>query len=88
MGELRSIYLFRMAGAINVGYEAGDKSSEITVMREFIKETELEKAKLTLDAHHCNPETMTQIEQAGGKYLISGKRKPTKITSTPNGKFT
>lgn len=59
--------------------QAGDKSSEITVMREFIKETELEKAKLTLDAHHCNPETMTQIEQAGGKYLIQVKENQPKL---------
>jgi hypothetical protein len=43
----------------------GDKSSEIPVMREFLKETGLEKAKISLDAHHCNAETMSQIEQAG-----------------------
>jgi hypothetical protein len=46
--------------------QVGDKSSEITVMREFLKETGLEKGKTSLDAHHCNPETMTKIEQAGG----------------------
>jgi D-ribose pyranose/furanose isomerase RbsD len=50
--------------------QAGDKSSEVTVMRKLMKETGLEKAKMSLDAHHCNPETMTQIEQAGGQYLI------------------
>jgi predicted transposase YbfD/YdcC len=53
--------------------QAGDKSSEITVMRDFMKETGLEKSKITLDGHHCNPETMTQIEQAGGHYLIQVK---------------
>jgi predicted transposase YbfD/YdcC len=53
--------------------QAGDKSSEITVMREFMKETGLEKSNMSLDAHHCNPETMAQIEQAGGKYLIQVK---------------
>lgn len=51
----------------------GEKSSEITVVREFIKETGLEKHKLTLDAHHCNPETTAQINQAGGSYLIQVK---------------
>lgn len=35
--------------------QAGDKSSEITVTRGFLKETGLEKAKISLDAHHCNP---------------------------------
>jgi len=59
--------------------QAGDKSSEITVMREFIKETGLEKAKMSLDAHHCNPETMTQIEQAGGQYLIQVKENQPKL---------
>jgi predicted transposase YbfD/YdcC len=59
--------------------QVGDKSSEITVMREFLKETGLEKAKISLDAHHCNPETMTQIEQAGGLYLIQVKENQPKL---------
>ena len=59
--------------------QAGDKSSEITVMRELMKETGLEKAKMSLDAHHCNPETMTQIEQAGGQYLIQIKENLPKL---------
>ena len=59
--------------------QVGDKSSEIPVMREFLKETGLEKAKISLDAHHCNPETMTQIEQAGGLYLIQVKENQPKL---------
>jgi predicted transposase YbfD/YdcC len=59
--------------------QAGDKSSEITVMREFLKETGLEKAKISLDAHHCNPETMTQIEQSKGIYLIQAKENQPKL---------
>ena len=59
--------------------QAGDKSSEITVMRELMKETGLEKAKMSLDAHHCNPETMMQIEQAGGQYLIQVKENQPKL---------
>lgn len=59
--------------------QAGDKSSEITVMREFMKDTGLEKSKISLDAHHCNPETMTQIEQAGGQYLIQVKENQPKL---------
>jgi predicted transposase YbfD/YdcC len=59
--------------------QAGDKSSEITVMREFLKETGLEKAKISLDAHHCNPETMAQIEQANGLYLIQAKENQPKL---------
>lgn len=59
--------------------QAGDKSSEITVMREFLKETGLENGKISLDAHHCNPETMTQVEQAGGLYLIQVKENQPKL---------
>ncbi len=43
-------------------------------MREFLKETGLENGKVSLDAHHCIPETMTQVEQAGGLYLIQVKK--------------
>jgi predicted transposase YbfD/YdcC len=53
--------------------QVGDKASEITVMRDFLKETGLDKHKVSLDAHHCNPETMAQIEQAGGQHLIQIK---------------
>jgi predicted transposase YbfD/YdcC len=56
-----------------------DKPSEITVMREFLTETGLEKANISLDAHHCNPETMTQIAQAGGLYLIQVKENQPKL---------
>lgn len=59
--------------------QAGDKSSEIIVMREFLKDTGLEKAKISLDAHHCNPETMTQIEQSKGIYLIQVKENQPKL---------
>jgi predicted transposase YbfD/YdcC len=59
--------------------QVGDKSSEITVMREFLKETGLEKAKISLDAHHCNPETMTQVEQADGVFLIQVKENQPKL---------
>ncbi len=37
--------------------QEGKKSSEIPVVRELLKKTELEKQKITLDAHHCNPLT-------------------------------
>jgi predicted transposase YbfD/YdcC len=57
----RTDYVLKVAHA----RQAGEKSSEITVMREFLKETGLEKHTISLDAHHCNPETTKQIEQAG-----------------------
>ena len=53
--------------------QEGTKSSEIPVVRELLKRTGLEKQNITLDAHHCNPITTAQIQQAGGTYLIQVK---------------
>jgi predicted transposase YbfD/YdcC len=51
----------------------GEKSSEITVVRDFLKETGLEQKKISLDAHHCNPDSLGQIELAGGTFLVQVK---------------
>ena len=59
--------------------QVGDKSSEIPVVRELLKETGLEANKISLDAHHCNPETMTQVNQKGGFYLIQVKENQPKL---------
>ena len=53
--------------------QIGSKSSEIPVVRTLLQETGLEKQKVSLDAHHCNPKTTAQIHQAGGVYLTQGK---------------
>jgi predicted transposase YbfD/YdcC len=52
---------------------SGVKSSEITAVRELLRETGLEKEKVTLDALHMNPITTAQINRAGGVYLIQVK---------------
>jgi len=41
----------------------GPKSSEVTVVRNLLRETGLEKGKVTLDALHCNPTTTAQIHR-------------------------
>jgi len=53
--------------------QSGTKSSEIPIVRELLKQTGLESQKITLDAHHCNPETTTQIALATGIYLTQVK---------------
>lgn len=53
--------------------QGGDKSSEIPVVRELLKDSGLEKQKILLDAHHFNPITTTQIHQADGIYLTQVK---------------
>ena len=53
--------------------QSGDKSSEIPVVRELLKGSGLENQKISLDAHHFNPMTTTQIHQAKGVYLTQVK---------------
>jgi predicted transposase YbfD/YdcC len=53
--------------------QSGTKSSEIPVVRKLLKEHGLEKHKISLDAHHCNPETTRQIALAKGIYLTQVK---------------
>jgi predicted transposase YbfD/YdcC len=52
---------------------SGPKSSEITAARELLRETGLEKGKVTLDALHMNPITTAQINLASGMYIIQVK---------------
>ncbi len=53
--------------------QCGDKSSEIPEVRTLLKDSGLEKQKVSLDAHHFNPITTAQIHQAGGIYLTQAK---------------
>ena len=52
---------------------SGPKSSEITAARDLLRETGLEKGKITLDALHMNPTTTAQINLASGTYIIQVK---------------
>lgn len=51
----------------------GSKASEIPVVRALLKASGLEKHNVPLDAHHCNPTTTAQIQQAGGQYVLQVK---------------
>ena len=76
-GEQQSVVLALSHGQRKILAQApmkGRKASEITVVRELLKQTGLEGQKVTLDAHHCNPKTTTQLHQAGGEYLIQVKQ--------------
>lgn len=53
--------------------QTGNKSSEIPVVRDLLKNSGMERQKVSLDAHHFNPLTTSQIHQAGGLYLIQVK---------------
>jgi predicted transposase YbfD/YdcC len=58
---------------------SGPKTSEITAARELLRETGLDKGKVTLDALHMNPITTTQINLAGGIYIIQVKDNQEKL---------
>ena len=53
--------------------QSGDKSSEIPEVRTLLKDSGLEKRKVSMDAHHFNPATTAQIHQAGGIYTPHGQ---------------
>jgi predicted transposase YbfD/YdcC len=53
--------------------QCGDKSSEIPVVRELLRDSGLGKQKISLDAHHFNPKTTAQIHQDKGIYLTQVK---------------
>lgn len=53
--------------------QSGDKSSEIPVVRELLTASGLETQKITLDAQHINPTTLSQVATAGGIYLVQVK---------------
>jgi len=57
----------------------GPKSSEIPSVRQLLEESGLAKQKVTLDAHHCNPKTTAQINDAGGIFLTQVKDNQPKL---------
>ncbi len=54
-------------------YYAGDKESEVPVVRKLLEESELAQQKISFDALHCKPKTLEIITRAGGKYLVGLK---------------
>ena len=53
--------------------QSGEKSSEITVVRQLLAKTGLDRHKISLDAHHCNPKTTAQIASKKGLYVTQVK---------------
>ncbi len=52
----------------------GSKGEERAAVQELLKETGLEKKRVSLDALHLIPKTTTQINQTGGKFVIQVKK--------------
>jgi len=54
-------------------YYAGDKESEVPIVRKLLAADNLASQKISLDALHCKPATLEIIAQRKGKYLVGLK---------------
>lgn len=54
-------------------YYNGIKQSEIPTVRQLLREKGLLSQKVSLDALHCNPQTLRLMERNGGIYLVGLK---------------
>lgn len=57
----------------------GKKESEIPAVRELLKATQSIHQKVTMDALHLNPETLSLINESGGYFLVGLKGNQSKI---------
>lgn len=54
-------------------YYSGKKESEVPAVRKLLKDNNLEREKISLDALHCKPDTLQPINEAKGIYLVGLK---------------
>lgn len=54
-------------------YYSGVKESEILTVRQLLDKSGLSSEKVSLDALHCNPQTLELIAESKGKYLVGLK---------------
>lgn len=54
-------------------YYAGEKESEVPVVRKLLEKGHLAARKISLDALHCKPLTLGLISESGGKYVVGVK---------------
>lgn len=54
-------------------YYSGRKESEVPTVRKLLKDNNLEREKISLDALHCKPDTLEPINEANGIYLVGLK---------------
>ena len=54
-------------------YYAGEKESEVPLVRKIFKESGLASQKTSFDALHCKPLTLSIVSAGGGKYLVGLK---------------
>lgn len=65
-------------------YYCGKKESEVPVVRKLLKENDLSSQKISLDALHCEPKTLSVITQASGKYIVGLKNNQKQLVGQIN----
>lgn len=61
---------------------SGAKESEVTVVRDLLKQTGLVGDKISLDAGHAYPDTLEPIHEAGGIYVVQIKQNQPQLFKT------
>lgn len=65
-----------------IARQTASKSNEIPLVQEMLKEFSLEKMILTLDALHCQTETLAAIIESKNDYVVQVKRNQKKTVRT------
>ena len=68
-----------IAEAVAQDYYAGDKESEVPALRKLIGSSLLASQKISLDALHCKPLTLSIVSNGGSKYLVGLKDNQKKL---------
>lgn len=65
-------------------YYCGRKESEVPIVRKLLKKAGLSRQKISLDALHCKPKTLSIITQAKGKYVVGLKNNQKQLVQQIN----
>jgi predicted transposase YbfD/YdcC len=65
-------------------YYAGEKESEVPIVRRLLQSDQLASQKISLDALHCKPKTLEIIAQCKGKYLVGLKENQKQLKKQVN----
>jgi SET domain-containing protein len=79
--NLVTVFSNKQKVGLSVG-KVGNKSNEIPLVKELIKELDLKGVIFTLDALHCQKETTKSIIESKNDYVIGVKKNQPKLLST------
>ncbi len=77
--NLVSVFSNKKKQVVAIGKVGGDKKSEIPVVKQLIKELDLEGVIFTIDALHCQKETTKTIIKSKNDYVLGVKGNQPKL---------